>query len=244
MVLSRVLKSDDKQIVMLYEGCSSLYRTLSKLRFYHIRPNAIRKLRPPGVPYLLHERGENLASVLKDMQDGHTATSRKSLQRIREAMHHLIPGVSDLRTQSVGGYLLVQLRYDVMAGAEKDAWLSLDQESDGTVRLLGLLVALYQDSPDFIGIEEPELAVHPGILEAVAENFREAALRSQLLVTTHSPDFIDSLPMQDLRVVGLEGGMAMVGPVSAIQKQAIRDHLFSAGELHSAEGLQLSGWHH
>ena len=117
-------------------------------------------------------------------------------------------------------------------------WFDLSQESDGTVRLLGLLTAFYQEGPaSLIGVEEPELTVHPGALAVLAEVMVEASYRSQVVATTHSPDLIDRLPIESLRAVEMRDGCTEVGPVSKIQTNAVLKGLFSAGELHSMEGL-------
>ena len=55
--------------------------------------------------------------------------------------------------------------------------------------------------PRFIGIEEPENFLHPRLLQELSEECRGASERSQLLVTTHSPFFVDSLRASELRVL-------------------------------------------
>ena len=92
--------------------------------------------------------------------------------------------------------------------------------------------------PSFIGIEEPEAGIHPGALEALADNLKEASDRSQLLLKTHSPDLIDQFKTEDLRVVQMVDGVTEVGQVSREQAETVRQYLFSAGELHSMEGLR------
>ena len=89
-----------------------------------------------------------------------------------------------------------------------------------------------------VGIEEPELTVHPGALMVLADLLREASRRSQILVTTHSPDLIDRLPVENLRVVNSDRGVTTVGPVSETQTEAVKQSLFSPGELHRMEGLE------
>jgi len=69
--------------------------------------------------------------------------------------------------------------------------------SNGTLRALGILVALFQlaDSGrtmSLIGVEEPELYIHPGAVGVLLDALREASQRGQVLVTTHSPDLLDS----------------------------------------------------
>ena len=135
--------------------------------------------------------------------------------------------------------MVTQLRHTNTSHSGANAWFDLSQESDGTLRLLGLLVALYQHPYlGFIGIEEPELTVHPGALAALADVLQEASRRSQILVTTHSPDLIDRLSTDQLRVVKLVKGVTEIGPVLQTQAEAVRQNLFSPGELHRMEGLE------
>ena len=66
--------------------------------------------------------------------------------------------------------------------------------SDGTLKMLAYLVLLYDpEPPPFIGIEEPENFLHPRLLPELAEECRATCERTQLLVTTHSPFFLDGL---------------------------------------------------
>ncbi|MGH3801821.1 MAG: AAA family ATPase, partial [Pseudonocardiaceae bacterium] len=74
--------------------------------------------------------------------------------------------------------------------------------SDGTLKLLAYLTVLYDPAPPpIVGIEEPENFLHPRLLQVLAEEARGAAGRSQLLVTTHSPYFVDALRPKELWVL-------------------------------------------
>ena len=142
----------------------------------------------------------------------------------------------------MGGYLVIRLKHG--AGPEGD-WFDLSQESDGTVRLLALLIALHQQHPlTLLGIEEPELTVHPGALSVLADLINEAALRSQIIVTTHSPDFVDCVTeyraIENLRIVELVDGATQVANVASGQVEAVKENLFSPGELHRMGEFRLS----
>jgi predicted ATPase len=66
--------------------------------------------------------------------------------------------------------------------------------SDGTLRYLSLLAILcHPDPPAVIGIEEPELGLHPDILPTIAELLKKASERTQLFVTTHSDALVSAL---------------------------------------------------
>ncbi len=74
--------------------------------------------------------------------------------------------------------------------------------SDGTLKLLAYLTVLYDpDPPRLIGIEEPESYLHPRLLPELAEECQQAGERTQLIVTTHSPFFINPLRPEEVRVL-------------------------------------------
>ena len=234
----------------LSDGLHDLDRMLRPMRFYRIFPNTVRAPRRPLSLYPLAQDGSNLASVLRVILNNDEVTKF----RLVESLSALVPDVSDLRVESVGGFLVTQLKHGSAPDDGSDGWFDLAQESDGTIRLLGLLVSLYQrrpavephrysamgmyEAPTLIGIEEPELAVHPGALAALAENLDEVSYVSQIVLTTHSPDLIDQVPIEHIRAVKMVEGVTNVRPVSPVQVKAVHDRLFSAGELHQMEGLR------
>ena len=64
-----------------------------------------------------------------------------------------------------------------------------------------MLVLHDPDPPQFIGIEEPENFLHPRLLPELSEECRSATEHSQLLVTTHSPFFLDSAKPEEVRIL-------------------------------------------
>lgn len=208
-----------------------------------------------------------LVSPLKDMQfyDSHTlsedefnedaygllsalwdlyASDPDSLKRMKRSLKTLVPDLVDIRVipdnrYPSRDYRKIQLRHAFTDSRSHGPWADLGLESDGTLRMLELLVILNQrPSPSFIGIDGPEEGVHPGVLAALADSLKEGSRRSQILVTTHSPDLIDQFRTEHLRVVKSIDGFTEVGKVSRNQAEAVRRHLFSPGELHSIEGLE------
>ena len=74
--------------------------------------------------------------------------------------------------------------------------------SDGTLKMLAYLILLYDPTPPpFIGIEEPENFLHPRLLQGLAEECRMATKATQILVTTHSPFYVDPLRPKEVRVL-------------------------------------------
>ena len=66
--------------------------------------------------------------------------------------------------------------------------------SDGTLRFLALAaVLLHPKPPALVVIDEPEIGMHPDLIEAIAEMIMEAATRTQLIIATHSPELLTCL---------------------------------------------------
>lgn len=210
-----------------------LYNFLSRISFYNIFPNALTEPQKPANPYPLDEHGANLASTLREMKrtQGDLATAlQKSIQVV-------MPDVADFQVNQVGGYLVTKLLHNT--SKQSRALFELSQESDGTLRMLGILTALFQDPPrTLLALEEPELTIHPGVLSLLWEEIENASARTQILVTTHSPDLLDMCKAESIRIVEKVEGQTNIGPIEETQKQAIQERLFAPGELMRAQGLQ------
>jgi len=113
--------------------------------------------------------------------------------------------------------------------------------SDGTLRALGLLTAVFQrPRPSLVVIEEPEATIHPGALEALLELLRHAAKSMQVVVTTHSPEVLDTkwIKAEHLRVVEWRHGATRVGDLSESTRSALREHIVGAGEMLRSNALR------
>lgn len=217
-------------IAIVSNGFSRLRNFLRSMCFYSIFPNTLREPQKPSALRVLDDHGANLASI---------ARSIKNENRRREmisALDSVVGGVVDMRVEQVGGFLVTQLLRKV--SDNREAWFDLSQESDGTLRMLGLLVALYQPAPSsFVAVEEPELTLHPGALGVLSDILHETSVKRQLMITTQSPDLIARFSAKSLRVVERVDGITHVGPVSEMQRNAIEQQLFTSGDLLRLEGL-------
>jgi predicted ATPase len=117
--------------------------------------------------------------------------------------------------------------------------------SDGTLRALGILVAVSQragkDYPvSLVGIEEPETALHPAAAGALMDALGEASSHTQILATTHSPDLLDQVDLEtdSLLAVVLQEGVTRVAPIDPASREAIRTHLYTPGELLRLDQLE------
>lgn len=221
----------------LASSSNPVFEFLRSASFYTIYPDALREPQKPANPYPLGERGQNLATVLRELKRAKTADFSDNL---RDALVRVVEGVHDYSVRQVGGYLVTNLHHTVAEDGRQGPAFELAQESDGTLRMLGILTALYQEPPrPLLTIEEPELTIHPGALGVLCDVLAEASMRSQVLITTHNPDLIDHFSTDLLRIVAKTYGVTQIGQISANQRNAVAERLFSPGELMRIDGLRF-----
>ena len=205
-----------------------LYDFLVGMRFYSIVPSKLRELQAPDPGDLLKHDGSNAAAVLKRIQDGDS----DRYERICSLLSSAVAGIQSARHRSVGHFETVEFRQDI---GQKYPWtFDALNVSDGTLRMLGLLVAVYQlGAASVLGIEEPEATVHPAITEQILEVLTDASRFRQVMITTHSPDLLDFNDIDDeqIRVVTNPNNATVIAPLSTTSRNAIREHLYTTGEL-------------
>ena len=165
-------------IHLIHPALSDLYSFLTKMSFYTIYPDGLREPQKASNAHPLEEHGQNLASVLRGIK----SNKDEALQNITEALAQVVAGVREYSVTQVGGYLVTRLHHDLNdpASDRNGPAFELAQESDGTLRMLGILTALYQSpARPVITIEEPELAIHPGALGVLCDVINEASMRSR-----------------------------------------------------------------
>lgn len=209
-----------------------LAEELKAVAVYSIFPDTLRSPQKydPAKPMKVH--GDNWVSILKDQPE----SSWKG--ELSAALLRLTGDVQDIRVQPVAGFVTAQFQHKVSQG-NRNKWFDSNQESDGTLRVAGMVTALLQDPPlTAVGIEEPELTVHPGAIPLVGDFLKQAAKRSQVIITTHSPDLLDHVSAEDVRVVERLNGATTIQGIDSEQKDEVRERLTSLGELMRAEGLK------
>jgi predicted ATPase len=190
----------------------------------------------------LTKTGDNLANVIQYLAEQHPA----QLERIFEILRQRVPRIERVLADIMpDGRLLLQI---------KDAPFSHPVlarfASDGTLKMLTYLVLLYDPAPPpFIGIEEPENFLHPRLLSELAEECRAATERTQLLVTTHSPFFLNALRPEEVRVLWRdEQGYTQTrcaadlpGVREFVKHGALLGHLWMEGQLGVGDPLVNQG---
>ncbi len=142
----------------------------------------------------LSKTGDNLANVIQFLKEQHPAR----LDRIFTVLRSRVPQLEKIVAEPMqDGRLLLQIK-----DAPFERPVLSRFASDGTLKMLAYLTVLYDpEPPRFVGIEEPENFLHPRLLPELAEECRASTERSQLLVTTHSPFFLNGVRPEEVRVL-------------------------------------------
>ena len=190
-------------------------------------------MQKPDPGDLLRRDGSNAASVLQQF-------SADVRQRVTDNLSRIVPGVSDVEAKTLGSQETIEFRQTVKG--QEHPWRFLaGAMSDGTLRAFGILLAVFQAAaarsgrlpPNLIGLEEPEMALHPAAAGVLLSSLREGSQHCQILVTSHSPDLLDNsdIPTESLLAVDNQDGLTRIGPLDEAGRSVLRDKLFTPGEL-------------
>ncbi len=140
----------------------------------------------------LSRTGDNLYQVARYLYENEP----KRFKEITSKMVERIPGVNSVTVDPTpDGYLL--LRFN--DGSFKDPFLAR-YVSDGTLRMFAYLVLLNDPKPvPLLAVEEPENQLYPKLMALLAEEFRAYAFNGgQVFVSTHSPDFLNAVNLDEV----------------------------------------------
>lgn len=189
----------------------------------YLSTDATRRSPEAGPSERLSKEGDNLPNVIQYLQEQHP----ERLQEIEETLRRRVPRLAGISSQVLeDGRLLLQVK-----DAPFTRPVLAKFASDGTLKLLAYLTVLLDPSPaPLIGVEEPENFLHPRLLPELAEECRRATERSQVLVTTHSPFFINGLQSKEVRVL-YRDEMGHTHAESIARMPGIDEHLDAGARL-------------
>lgn len=223
-------------------GFREVYDVITRVQVHSLNPAVMRQPQAAQPGDILTANGSNLPSIVHRLAQ--TAPDVKS--RIEEYLAAIVPGVVRVDRVPVGAW--ESLEFSQRVASAQDPWrFWAVSMSDGTLRALGILVALFQGAngagpgASLVGIEEPETALHPGALGALLDALVEASAQTQVVVTSHSADLLDDgekIPVESILAVDCADGNTIVAPLEAYGRKAIRDRLFTPGELLRANQIR------
>lgn len=173
----------------------------------------------------LSSRGENVAQVAQYLFEN----QKESFNRVLDAMRRRVPGISRVEAKPTEDGRLV-LRFQ--DGSFKDPFIAR-YVSDGTIKMFAYLVLLYDPKPHpLLAVEEPENQLYPELLYELVEEFRDYARRGgQVLVSTHSPDFLNGARLDEIYWLVKKDGFSTVRRAS---ESELLKNLVAEGDLPGA----------
>jgi len=174
---------------------------------WHVSDFHISRARPEqevGYAEHLSREGENLSLVVEYLHDNHPVV----FSAIKERLKARVPGITHVESkQTEEGRILLKFH----DGAFEDPFLAR-YVSDGTIKMLAYLTLLYDPDPHpLLCVEEPENQLYPTLLWELAEEFRSYANRGgQVFVSTHSPDFLNAVELDEVFWLQKEGGYTRI----------------------------------
>lgn len=176
----------------------AFYPGFDVTRFSSLRTKAA-EIRPITT---LMQNGENLGTVLHEVLTRYDY--RSAANDLREFMQTAYPALEDINCETTYGspaQVLVRIREKGMKRP-----MELWELSDGMLRFLCLASALLNPAPPpFVMVDEPEAGLHPKLMPVVADMIKTAAERTQVLVTTHSPDLLNRFDLADIAAMSRIG---------------------------------------
>ncbi|ROR91301.1 AAA family ATPase [Nocardioides aurantiacus] len=208
-----------------------VYETLQRMQTVEINPAVVGDLQDPSSTAEFEPDGSNATSVFELL----TPAVRSDLV---DELAAIVPGIAKIDVQRLADKQTFRF---AQTSQGKDRLFSAKQMSDGTLRAFSILLALKQPRhPALFVIEEPEVAIHLGALRTMIDIFTQESEGSQIVITTHSADIVDAVPIESLRVVWSENGESHVGHVADHSVTTVRSGLITQGELLRTDSLDVA----
>ncbi len=219
----------------------SLGEGLREMGFYNFYPEAIRRLQKPAPGVLLERDGSNLASVIEGLKE----ISPDAITRIRDYLVTIVEDVDQFDAVQYGEYNTVRFQLRPSGPATLSLGFDAASMSDGTLRSLAALMAVFQIhlpvGPIVVGIEEPETSLHPAATQALVDALEEATGQTQVLLTTHSGDLLADRQVEpgQVLVVRMRNGQTQIAPVDPASREILRKELYTLADLQRMGQLDL-----
>jgi predicted ATPase len=212
-------------------GLFLVSQVLQSMQTVEINPARVGELQEPSSTREFEPDGSNTASVFEALDSSERA-------EIADQLSAIVPGISRVEIKRFADRMTLAFRQDVGDGNGRRREFLAKQMSDGTLRAFSIILSMMQSpKPSLLVIEEPEIAIHLGALRTLVDILKQQSEFSQVLITTHSADIIDTLGIDSLRVVWNEAGESHIAPVASHMRETVRQGLITPGQLLRADSL-------
>jgi predicted ATPase len=208
---------------------------IGSISVFSLEPRVIQELQEPDAGMSLKSDGSNLSSVLQNMKES-------ALKRLCQLLGSVVPGITEVTPLKHGKKLTLKFTQEWMGNGLKkeESCHEAHAMSDGTMRILGILTAFLQNArPKVLALEEPESTIHPGALATLLDQIRGFSATTQIIVTTHSPELLESkwIGPENIQVATWKNGVTQILPLGENSTTTLQQHLMGAGEMMRTEGL-------
>lgn len=219
-----------------------LIKLVSNWQFYNANNMNLKEIRETepkigGGDIYLSSSGDNLALVIENLSQDIDFEDR-----LNEAVKLIIPHSRRIRSIRSGRLSLTVEWY--LEGYKEPFYL--DELSDGTIRMLCWAVILHSPKlPSLIVIDEPELGLHIAWLKILAEWLKKASQKTQIIITTHSPDLLDNFTDCLENVLCFHAVDLDHFAVKTLSEESLKDKLeegWELGDLYRVGDPTIGGW--
>ncbi|MEU4063560.1 AAA family ATPase [Streptomyces wedmorensis] len=210
-------------------GVFLVSRVLQSMQTVEINPARVGELQDPSSTREFEPDGSNTASVFDTL-------SPADKSELVDELAAIVPGIDRIEMRRFADKVTLAFYQEIHAGKRRE--FLAKQMSDGTLRAFSILLAMHQPSrPNLLVIEEPEIAIHLGALRTLVDILQQQSEASQVVITTHSADIIDTLGVDSIRVVWNEGGESRIAAVAEHSREPVRQGLITPGQLLKSDSL-------
>ncbi|MFC1429201.1 AAA family ATPase [Streptacidiphilus sp. N1-3] len=211
-----------------------LHTALSGMFFYDPDVAALRDARPVTGSDALNEDGGHLGAVLGLLDP-------RVSERISDYAGAIVPNLTKVGPSARvvrGDYIAAQMQLTTAGAGTEPTTFRAESMSEGTIRAIGLLTALFQPRVrkgriPLVAVEEPELALHPLAAGVLYDALTEASMSVQVLATSQSAELFDrkEADLSAILIVSAQDGVTVIGPVDDVSRSIVVDGLATVGEL-------------
>lgn len=180
-----------------YFALSTIRTALADMEVYHYFDTTSSSLiRKPSIPTSegrLLPTGTNLPQILNTLK----INNKSNFLKIIELLKEINPAFTEIDFNFIGGNIELMLGEENLEGS-----IHVSNISDGTLHYLCLLAILLNNNRGIIVcIDEPELGLHPDMINGIARLFQEKSSETQFIISTHSENLLDNFNIEDILIL-------------------------------------------
>ncbi|MDY6991429.1 MAG: AAA family ATPase [Pseudomonadota bacterium] len=228
-----------------YPRVTALRRFITGWHLSYLSADNARGTPEAGPQERLSPSGDNLPNVIQYLREQYP----EKLDHILAILRLRVPKLEQVEAEILADGRLLLLIKDVPFSQP----ILSKYASDGTLKMLAYLTILHDpEPPQLIGVEEPENHLHPRLLPELCEECRNVTLQTQLMVTTHSPFFVNGLRPEELWILyrdkkgftQAKRSSDMRGIKAFMEEGALLGQLWMEGQFEVGDPLTAAGEPH